>query len=65
VSVKAGVRMSLTAGCSDPRHLFPIAVHYVVSVSATLPLIVSVTPPPNDSPAVASDVAAAHQIRQG
>jgi len=41
VSVKVGVRMSLIAGWNDPRHLFPIAVHCVVSVSATLSLIMS------------------------
>jgi len=41
VSVKVGVRMSLAAGCSGPQHLFTIAVHCVVSVSAILPLIMS------------------------
>jgi len=41
VPVKVGVRMSLTAGCSGPRHLFPIPFHCVVSVSATLSLIMS------------------------
>jgi len=45
VSVKVGVRMSLTAGCSGRRHLFAIAVHCVVSVSATLPLIMSLPLP--------------------
>ena len=46
VSVKVGVRMSLAAAsCSDPRHLFPIAVHCAVSVSATLPLIMSLPLP--------------------
>jgi len=45
VSVKVGVRMSLAAGCSGPRHLFPTVVHCAVSVSVTLPLIVSLPLP--------------------
>ena len=53
--------MSLAAaGCSGPRHLFPIAVHCAVSVSATLPLIMSL-PLLMTRLQSRSDVAAAHQ----
>jgi len=54
--------MSLAAAhCTGPQHLFSIAVHCAVSVSATLPLIMSLPLPPHASPAVASDAAVAHQ----
>ena len=60
MSVKVGIRMSqAAASCSDPRHLFPTAVHCVASVSATLPLIMSL--PSHDSLAVTSDAAVVHQ----